>query len=208
MNHVNNHNQIYNKNMIATSFDSRCIDSISDNLFFYNLIGRKIVKLNFSNICPGEVCLVDILQEYPEIIALGIGVGNDISIFERKGSSLYNSPFIKHIIIHYYPQNSPALALPKNLDELVLEFPFVVEGKPVSDYLRKVVTRECKPTLRLLHLENLKKMDEFIVPENIRMVIFPQTSIPVTGFINRMGELGFIKTDVPNEHVFERKGPS
>jgi hypothetical protein len=192
--------------MFATSYDSRCIDTIADNLFFYNLIGRRIIKLNFSNICPGEVCLVDILQEYPEIIALGIGVGNDISIFERKGSSLYNSPFIKHVIIHYSPQSSPVLALPKNLDELALEFPFVVEGKPVSEYLKKVVTRECKPMLRLLHLENLSKMNEFSVPENIRMVICPQTTIPIPGFVKRMGELGFIKTDDPNEHVFERKG--
>jgi len=87
-----------------------------------------------------------------------------------------------------------------------LEFPFVVEGKPVSEYLKKVVTRECKPMLRLLHLENLSKMNEFSVPENIRMVICPQTTIPIPGFVKRMGELGFIKTDDPNEHVFERKG--
>jgi hypothetical protein len=196
------------KEMFEANYDLRSIDSIADNLFFYRIIGKKIIKLNFSNIVPGEICLVDILQEYPDIMALGIGIGNNPSIFERRRTSMYNALFIKHIIIHFSPQSSPTFVLPKNLDELALEFPFIVEGKTVSDYLKKIIVKDCRPVLRLIHLENVTKIEDFTPPDNVRMVVCRRSreTPPVTNFIQRMIELGFKKTDEEREYIFERKG--
>jgi hypothetical protein len=191
--------------MLCLNYDSRTIDSVSDSVFFYKLIGKKVVKLNMSNLRAGEFRLVDILQDTPDIISLGIGVGNDESIYERKRMSLYNCLFIKNIIIHFSPQHSPPLPLPKNIDELALEFPFRVEGKGVGDYLSKVITRECKPMIRLIHIDKVDTWEGFKLPPQIRMLVCGRNELIPPEFNTLMEQLGFRRMVENQEYVFEKR---
>jgi PHP family Zn ribbon phosphoesterase len=190
--------------MLCLNYDSRPIDNIADSLYFYKLIGKKIVKLNISNIRSGSSRLVDILQEHVDILGLGIGVGNDVSMYERKGVSLYNCLFVKHVIVHFSVQHSPPIPMPKNIDEFVLEFPFVTDSHSVSSYLHKVIVKECKPSLRLIHLDKVSSWDVFQLPPQIKVLICSQEE-NVPEFDERMGQLGFRKKVENLEYVFEKQ---
>jgi len=191
--------------MIVANYDSRSIDAIFDLLFFYKLTGHTVVKLNLSNVRSGDCCLTDLLHDFPAIIALGLGIGIDNQVMERKGLTFYSSPFIKHIVLSFSPTGSPTIPLPKSLDELVLEFPFKVDGKMVGDYLRKIIVKECKPVLRMLQLQNVSRWETFDLPETVSNVIcFRSQPLPLA-FANRLDELGFIKTEEEQEFIFAKR---
>jgi hypothetical protein len=191
--------------MLCLNYDSRPIDNIADSVYFYKLIGKKIIKLNISNIRSGVSKLVDILQEHVDIIGLGIGVGNDGDIYERKGVSLYNCLFVKHVIVHYSFQHSPAIPMPKNLDEFVLEFPFTTTSRDISDYLNKVIVKECRPTLRFIHLNKVSSWENFKLPPQIKVVVCTRADELVPGFDETMEQLGFRKKVENLEYVFEKQ---
>lgn len=159
--------------------DTKTIQEIEEKLDNLRLVGLNVVRINISNILPSdETSLVDILQQNPQVVSLGIGLGVPESVIEiprtqfiDRPPRFYHMDGIRDVTLQYYPPLTPETPLPRNLGELVV---LLNIGKPtglsLGGFLGRVVTGKCAPKLALMSVENVDSWEGFYIPEKILTV--------------------------------------
>jgi hypothetical protein len=195
----------------------RSIEDIEMKLDNLRLMGLKVVKVNICNVISSEnTSLVDILQQNPQIVSLGIGLGVPSSSIEStrlhdngKPSKLYNVEQITSVTLQYNPSSPVEIILPKNTREFILNLSL---GKPtgsdVGQYLSRVVTGRCSPSLTLLGIENVETWEGFNLPDRVISIKTDKRRNLPTAFITSLRTAGFERASRGDEGVvFLRKEP-
>lgn len=201
--------------MLMVSYDSRILDDIHERLFYLTQMGQKVIRMNISNIISRYVYITDILNEYPDIQILGIGVGVPDTVFEPgpkdlvdRSQKFYYSK-IPTIILHFSPYSSPNIEFPKSLKELVIDTsPAVTDGLSLGTYLHKIIKKSCRPALKIVNTDGIRDWSGFSVPNEIRKISFNKRRNIDPVLRNILSEAGFIRTErTESEVVYEKETP-
>lgn len=198
--------------MLILNYDSRTTSEINDLLYYYKLIGQKVIKINVSNLRGRELTLTDILFNNPEIMALGLGTGITNDVIERRELKSQLHRFhhcgnIRHLLIKFSPFASPTAPIPSSVEDLVIEITVNrTEASVLGEYLEKIIIGESSPVLHIINMDSIIEWNGFRLPGSVRKIVSLKRRNFHSEFLKVIGEMGFRRTErIEEMTVFEKK---